>query len=161
MVTHSGVGALSLCSSAHWISRSVSRALLHPTVSNCADMESRSDSKRRRTGVMKCLFCDSPIYNVCELCSRSTINSGNAARCPRSNQRTALTKIAKEKKPQGAVGNSESTFRSMLREGNKMLGNVTRNVASARDHLFGIEEEDENIDQLVEEFKKAQLEGRK
>lgn len=32
MVTHSGVGALSLCSSAHWISRSVSRALLHPTV---------------------------------------------------------------------------------------------------------------------------------
>lgn len=50
----------------------------------------------------------------------------------------------------------------MLREGNKMLGNVTRNVASARDHLFGIEEEEEeDIDQLVEEFKKAQLEGRK
>lgn len=125
-------------------------------------MESRSDSKRRRTGVMKCLLCDSPIYNVCELCSGSTMNSGNAARGPRSNQRTALTKIAKEKKPQGAVGNSESTFRSMLREGNKMLENVTRNVASARDHLFGIEEgEEEDIDQLVEEFKKAQLEGRK
>lgn len=122
-------------------------------------MESRSDSKRRRTGVMKCLLCDSPIYNVCELCSRSTINSGNAAR---SNQRTALTKIAIEKKPQGAVGNSESTFRSMLREGNKMLGNVTRNVASARDHLFGVEEEEEeDIDQLVEEFKKAQLEEKK
>lgn len=49
----------------------------------------------------------------------------------------------------------------MLREGNKMLGNVTRNVASARDHLFGIEEEEEDIDLLVEEFKKAQLEGRK
>lgn len=124
-------------------------------------MESRSDSKRRHTGMMKCLLCDSPIYNVCELCSGSTVNSGNAARCPRSNQRTALTKSAKEKKPQGAVGNSESTFRSMLREGNKMLGNVTRNVASARDHLFGIEEDEEDIDQLVEEFKKAQLEGRK
>lgn len=36
MVTHSGVGALSLCSSAHRIARSVSRALLPPTVSNCA-----------------------------------------------------------------------------------------------------------------------------
>lgn len=50
----------------------------------------------------------------------------------------------------------------MLREGNKILGNMTRNVASATDHLFGIEEEEEeDIDQVVKEFKKAQIEGKK
>lgn len=128
-------------------------------------MESRGGAIKRRTAKVgptgvKCMLCSNPIYNVCEHCSGLTVNNGNAARCPRSNQQAALAKIASGKKPQGAVGNSESTFRSMLREGNKILGNMTRNVASATDHLFGIQEE-EDIDQIVEEFKKAQLEGKK
>lgn len=55
---------------------------------------------------------------------------------------------------------SGSAFRNMLREGNKILGKVTRNVASATDQFFGVEEE-EDIDQIVEDFKKAQLEGKK